>query len=85
MSNLFDEVVFLMERFGEKLRILRKRKQLSMKALADELGFSSHGTIGDLESGRLMPSARHIINVARLFNISTDQLLFDELELDAEE
>jgi len=81
MSNLFNEVTFPMERFGEKLRILRKHKQLSMKALATELGFSSHGTIGDLESGRIMPSARHIINIARFFEVSTDQLLFDEVEL----
>jgi len=73
-----------MERFGEKLRILRKRKGLSMRMLASQLSFSSHGTISDLEMGRITPSTKHVIRVARLFKVSTDQLLFDELELDPE-
>ena len=53
-----------------------------MRKLASVLGFSSHGTISNLESGRLMPSTKLTIKIARLFNVSTDQLLLDELDLD---
>ncbi|MDM8532860.1 helix-turn-helix transcriptional regulator [Anaerolineales bacterium HSG25] len=82
MSNRHGGFVRPMEKFGEKLRILRKRDGLSMRALAAELDFSSHGTISDLETGRIMPSTKHVIKVARLFDVTTDQLLFDELEID---
>lgn len=71
-----------MQRFGEKLRTLRKRQGMTMQQLATALDFSSRGTIADLESGRLLPSTKLVIKIARLFNVSTDQLLFDELELD---
>ncbi len=37
-----------MERFGEKLRVLRKQRGLTMRELAQELGFSTHGYIGSL-------------------------------------
>jgi transcriptional regulator with XRE-family HTH domain len=41
-----------MQRFGEKLRILRQRRGLTMHELAKALGLRSHGSIGDLESGQ---------------------------------
>jgi transcriptional regulator with XRE-family HTH domain len=71
-----------MQRFGEKLHILRKRRGMTMKELASELGFSSHGFISALESGRRKPSAELAVKLSRLFDVTTDQLLKDELELD---
>ncbi len=70
-----------MKRFGEKLHILRKRHKMTMKELASELGFSSHGFISALESGRRKPSAELAVKLSRLFNVTTDQLLKDEMEL----
>ena len=71
-----------MERFGEKLRKLRRQHKTTMKELADALGFTSHGSVSDLESGRNKPSMEVALKISRLFNVSLDQLLKDELELD---
>ncbi len=71
-----------MERFGEKLRKLRQQHKMTMKELADALGFTSHGSVSDLESGRNKPSMEVALKISRLFNVSLDQLIKDELELD---
>ncbi len=71
-----------MQRFGEKLRILRKRHGMTLKQLANELGFTSHGYVGDLESGRKKPSLEVALKISRMFDVSVDQLTKDELELD---
>ena len=71
-----------MQRFGEKLRILRTQRGMTLKALALQLGLSAHGYISELESGKKKPTVELVLNVARLFDVSTDQLLKAELDLD---
>ncbi len=71
-----------MERFGEKLRILRERNEMTLREVAEALGYSSHGYIGNLESGRRKPTLEMAFKIAKLFNVSVDQLADDELELD---
>jgi transcriptional regulator with XRE-family HTH domain len=71
------------QRFGEKLRTLRVRHDMTLKQLASELGLTAHGYISELEAGKKMPTAEFVLNVARLFNVTTDELLKDELELKA--
>ncbi len=71
-----------MQRFGEKLRLIRTRHSMSLRRLADELGFSSHGYVGDLESGRKKPSLEVALKIARLFDVSVDSLVKDEIEID---
>jgi putative transcriptional regulator len=71
-----------MERFGEKLRTLRERHGMSLRDLAEALGYPSHGYIGNLESGRRKPSLEMAFKIAKLFNVSVEQLADDELELD---
>ena len=73
------------ERFGEKLRALRVRRDMTLKELANELGLTAHGYISELEAGKKMPTAEFVLNVARLFGVTTDELLKDELELKAKE
>jgi transcriptional regulator with XRE-family HTH domain len=73
-----------MQRFGEKLRLLRTRKEMTLKELACALGLTAHGYISEIESGKKKPTAEFVLNVARYFNVTTDQLLKDELELDGE-
>jgi transcriptional regulator with XRE-family HTH domain len=72
------------QRFGEKLRILRMRRGMTLKELASELGLAAHGYISELEAGKKMPTAELVLNVARLFDVTTDELLKDEMELTAE-
>lgn len=71
-----------MQRFGEKLRTLRKRHGMTMRELAKALGFATHGYIGDLEGSRAKPSLELALKIANFFNVSVDQLARDELELD---
>jgi len=70
-----------MEKFGEKLRTLRQRRGLTMRALAKEIGFTTHGYLGDLESGRAKPSLELALTIADFFGISVDLLARDEVEL----
>ncbi|MFN8493566.1 MAG: helix-turn-helix transcriptional regulator [Caldilineaceae bacterium] len=71
-----------MERFGEKLRTLRKRRGMTLKELAHVLGLSAHSHLSELESGKSQPTSEIVVKLARLFNVSTDQLLLDELDIE---
>ena len=71
-----------MKRFGEKLRYLRKRHGMTLKELARALDLSAHSHLSELESGKSKPTTEVVVKLARLFQVATDQLLFDELELD---
>ena len=68
-------------RFGEKLRTLRSQHGMTLQQLAHALGLTAHGYISELETGKKTPTAEIILRVARLFNVTTDQLLKDELDI----
>ena len=68
-------------RFGEKLRILRNRRGLTLAQLAERLGYKAHGHLSEIESGKKIPTIGLALKVARLFDISTDVLLKDEFEI----
>lgn len=71
-----------MENFGQKLKRLRQAKGLTLKELATQLGYDSHSYISELESGRKSPSVEIVVALSRFFNVTTDQLLKDELLID---
>ena len=68
-------------RFGEKLRALRTRHRLTLTQLAEHLGYKAHGHLSEIEAGKKLPTAGMALKVARLFDVSTDVLLKDELEV----
>lgn len=68
-------------RFGEKLRELRMTNKIPMTDLAAQLGYMSHGYISEIENGKKQPTVEFVLKVAHLFQVSTDQLLKDELEV----
>jgi transcriptional regulator with XRE-family HTH domain len=70
-----------MQRFGEKLRLLRKKNNLTLKELAKKLDFDSHSYLSAIEFGKKQPSVELVIKVAILFKVKTDDLLFDEKEV----
>lgn len=70
-----------MQRFGEKLRSLRTSKQLTLKELASALGLTAHGYLSEIESGKKKPTAEFVLKVARFFDVTTDKLLKDELDV----
>lgn len=70
-----------MQTFGQKLRLLRTQRGMTLRQLAKLLS-TSHGYIVDLEHGRRQPSLALARKVADVFEVSIDQLARDELELD---
>lgn len=72
-----------MRRFGEKLYQLRTRRGLTLTELGNLL--SVHNTfVSQLEKGRKVPNAEMILRVADTFDVTTDQLMRDELDLPEE-
>jgi transcriptional regulator with XRE-family HTH domain len=68
-------------RFGEKLRTLRVRNGFTLQQLADVLGYATRGYISNVEGGDKLPSIDFVVKAARLFQVSTDMLLLDELNI----
>ena len=71
-----------MKKFGEKLQILRSRHEITLRELARALGYTTHSYLSEIESGKKQPTIELVLALARLYDISTDQLLKDELSLD---
>lgn len=70
-----------MQRFGEKLKLLRIRNKLTLKELALAVGFSAHGYLSELEAGKKKPTVELVLKLACFFDVTTDQLLKDDLEV----
>ncbi len=70
-----------MQRFGEKLRLLREQRGMTVRDLAIILGISSHSHIVQLESSKSKPSVELLVKIMDLFNVSCDQLLRDDVDL----
>jgi transcriptional regulator with XRE-family HTH domain len=70
-----------MERFGEKLRALRERHGMTQQKLAAELGFT-HAHLYRLETGKKKPNAELLVKLSRLFGVSVDVLVKDELNIE---
>lgn len=70
-----------MKKFGEKLKALRKYHNLTLHSLSEVLGYSSHSYLSEIEAGRKVPTVQLVLKVSNLFNVSTDELLKDELDL----
>lgn len=71
-----------MQRFGEKLRILRGKRGLTVRELASILEIKSHSHIVGLEASKHKPSADLILKIAEYFEVTTDQLMRDDLEIE---
>jgi transcriptional regulator with XRE-family HTH domain len=69
--------------FGEKVRRLRQAAGMSQSELAIKLELShrSKGYISELEHGKKEPPVDLVLRLARLFPVTIDELLRDEVEL----
>lgn len=70
------------DRFGEKLMALRHGRGWTIQRLADRLGYSSRGYLSEVESGKKRPSIDLAVKASRVFDVTTDALLKDELEVE---
>jgi Predicted transcriptional regulators len=68
--------------FNEKLQILRKEKSITQEELAEKLNVSRQA-ISKWESGQTMPEINKIIELAKIYGVSLDDILIDkEQEID---
>lgn len=63
-----------MVNMGEKLKSLRLEKNLTQKQLANRIGLAI-SAVSSYESGSRYPSYEVLIQLARIFHVSTDYLL----------
>ncbi len=73
-----------MQKLGEKLRTLRKNKGISLRNLASILDVNSYSHLSAIESGKSKPSVELLVKIADFFEVTTDQLLRDELGIDVD-
>lgn len=66
---------------SQKIIALRKSKGLSQEALAEKLGVSRQA-VSRWEVGSAMPDASNILQLSKLFSVTTDYLLHDDYESD---
>ena len=66
--------------FGEKLQILRKQNGLSQEQLATKLTISRQ-SVSKWELDSSLPDTENIIQLSKLFHVSIDYLLKDEIEV----
>jgi transcriptional regulator with XRE-family HTH domain len=69
-----------MDRFGEKLRALRERHNMTQDELGKLSGFK-RDYITSIEIGRRKPNSQALIRIADIFGVTLDQLMRDELDV----
>lgn len=68
----------MLVKIGNRIIMLRKDKQLSQEDLAELLNVSRQ-TISKWENQEVLPDAYNLMGLSRIFNISTDELLFGKM------
>jgi transcriptional regulator with XRE-family HTH domain len=69
-----------MNKFGEKLKSLRQQRGLTMRQLGELLEVSD-SYVSKMETGDKIPNVVMVLRVANLFEVTTDVLIRDEMEL----
>lgn len=72
-----------MEKFHEKLKVLRKEKGLTQKSLSNMLNISQ-GAYAQWENGKREPNFEKLSMLACIFDVSIDFLLSENLEISKE-
>lgn len=70
-----------MKLIGEKIRFLRHKHSLTTRQLAEHID-TTNSQISRIENGLRQPSGDLIIKLADFFQVSLDNLMRDELEID---
>lgn len=63
---------------GNKLRELRKEKNMTQKQLDNAIGFNNR-TVCQLELGNYQPSLQKVVMIAKYFDVSIDDLILWEI------
>ena len=65
--------------FADKLIELRKKSGMSQEELAEKLGVSRQ-SVSKWEGAQSTPDLNRILEISKIFDVSTDYLLKDEIE-----
>ena len=57
----------VIQRFGEKLRILRVRHGMTLRDLTRALGYVGSGYVSEVETGKRAPTAEFVLKVAATY------------------
>ena len=71
----------MIETMGQIIRRLRKERNLTQEELAQQLNVTFQA-ISRWENGTALPDAQNILQISKLFNVTTDYLLNDDYESD---
>ena len=63
---------------GNKLRELRKEKNMTQIQLDNAIGFNNR-TVCQLELGNYQPSLQKLVKIAKFFDVSIDDLILWEI------
>lgn len=66
---------------GEKISMLRRKSGMSQEELADKLDVSRQ-SVSKWESSASIPDMNRVLELSRIFSVSCDYLLKDEIELE---
>lgn len=67
---------------GEKIKYVRKQKEIKSSELATHLGFKTSNTITSIEDGRKSPTFSHVMQIAKFFEMDFMELVSIEIPED---
>lgn len=70
-----------MNSLGERLKFLRKSRNLTQAELAENIEIS-RANISKIEKNEISPLAKNIVHICTFFNVSTDWLLLGKSTMD---
>ena len=70
-------------RFGEKLSFLRKQRGMTQMELAEKLDISRQA-VSRWEQGISKPSTEKLVSIGKLFDVTVDALVNEDVQLQAE-
>ena len=70
-------------KFGEKLSFLRKQRGMAQMELAEKLDISRQA-VSRWEQGMSEPSTENLVNIGKLFDVSVDALVNENVQFQAE-
>lgn len=70
--------------FGNNIKKLREKKGLSQKKLAEEIGVTQQ-SLSKWEQNKTRPDYEILLNLSKIFNVSTDYILNNEMVFDEDE
>ena len=68
-------------RLSEKLQKIRKDNNITQEGLADKLNVSRQA-VSKWESGSAYPDTEKLIQISKIFNVSLDDLINDNVDID---